>query len=99
MPVRPTFLLDLTFTDLAEWCLRLECCGRTVCLPFRFLVAQKLRGRLGDLILALQCRDCGQRPPRVVLVDDAADGAYGRLVPRGWRIEIVLPNRNHNSVR
>jgi hypothetical protein len=99
MPVRPTFLLDLTFTDLAEWCLRLECCDQTVCLPFRFLVAQKLRGRLGDLILALQCRDCGQRPPRVVLVDDAADGAYERLVPRGWRIEIVLPNRNHNSVR
>jgi hypothetical protein len=91
MPVRPSFLLDLTFTDLVEWCLRGECCGRTVCLPFRFLASQKPRARLGDLIWALRCRECGQRPGRVVLVDDAADGAYGRPAPRGWRIEIVVP--------
>jgi hypothetical protein len=27
----------------------------------------------------------------VVLVDDAADGAYGRIAVPGWRIEIVVP--------
>jgi hypothetical protein len=93
MPTRPSFLLDLTFADLAEWWLRLECCGRTTCLPFQFLAAQKPRARLGDLILALRCRDCGQRPGCMALVDDAADGAYGRPAPRGWRIEIAMPER------
>jgi hypothetical protein len=61
---RPSFLLDLTFIDLVEWWLRLECCSRTVCIPLRYLAMKKPQGRLGDLILALRCRDCGQRPGR-----------------------------------
>jgi hypothetical protein len=91
MAARPFFLLDLTFTDLAEWWLRLECCDRTVCLPFQFLAMQKPHAQLGDLFHALRCRDCGQQPTRVVLVDNAAEGAHGRIAMPGWRIEIVMP--------
>jgi hypothetical protein len=64
MAARPDFLLDLTFADLDEWWLRLECCDRTVCIPFRYLAAQKPRAQLGDLLRALRRRECGQRPTR-----------------------------------
>lgn len=92
MATRPSFLLNLTFADLAGWWLRLECCGRTVCLPFAFLAAQKPRGRLGALLHTLRCRTCGSKPGRAVLVDDAAEGAHGRIALPGWRIEIVIPD-------
>jgi hypothetical protein len=93
MPTRPTFLLDLRFRDLTAWWLRLECCGRTVDLPFHHLAAQKPAARLGALLRALRCRECGQRPKRVVLLDDPADRVAARVGARGsWRIEIVLPD-------
>ncbi len=93
MPVQPTFLLDLRFCDLAEWWLRLECCGRRVDLPFRLLAGQKTSGRLGSLLRALRCRDCGRRPGRVVLVADPADRVAARGgAAGGWQIEIVLPD-------
>ena len=93
MSARPSFLLDLRFSDLAEWWLRVACCGRTVDLPFRLLAAQKPAAQLGDLLLALRCRDCGRRPGRVVLLDDPADRVAARLgAPGSWRIEIVLPD-------
>ena len=93
MPSRPTFLLDLRFCDLTGWWLRLECCGRTVDLPFQHLAAQKPAARLGDLLRALRCRECDQRPPRVILLDDPADRVAARVDSRGgWRIKIVLPD-------
>jgi hypothetical protein len=93
MPTRPTFLLDLRFRDLTAWWLRLECCGRTVDLPFHHLAAQKPAARLGDLLRALRCRECGQRPKRVILLDDPADWVAARVGARGgWRIEIMLPD-------
>jgi hypothetical protein len=93
MPGRPTFLLDLQFHDLVGWWLRLECCGRTVNLPFRLLAAQKPMARLGNLLSALRCRECGRRPGRVTLLDDPADRVPARVGARGsWRIEIVLPD-------
>jgi hypothetical protein len=88
----PSFLLDLRFSDLVEWWLRLDCCGRTTCIPFRQLALQKPAARLGDLLNALRCRDCGQPPQRVVLVDNAADRAHGWTGSGGWRIEIVMPD-------
>jgi hypothetical protein len=92
-PSRPAFLLDLRFRDLTAWWLRLECCGRTVDLPFHHLAAQKPAARLGELLRALRCRECGQRPPRAVLLDDPADRVAARVGARGgWRIEIVLPD-------
>jgi len=92
MAAQSTFLLDLRFCDLTEWWLRLECCGRTVDLPFRLLAAQKPTARLGSLLSALRCRDCGKRPGRVVLVADPADRVAARVgAAGGWRIEIVLP--------
>jgi hypothetical protein len=94
MSARPTFLLDLQFRDLTDWWLRLECCGRTSDLPFRLLAGQKPRARLGDLLRALRCRDCGQRPGRAVLVADPADRVAARVgAPVGWRVEIVLPDK------
>lgn len=90
---RPSFLLDLRFRDLTGWWIRLECCGRTVDLPFRLLAAQKPAARFGDLLRALRCKECGHRPARVVLVDDPADRVAARIGARGgWRIEIVLPD-------
>ena len=99
MPPRPAFLLDLRFTDLAEWWLRLECCGRTVNVPFRMLAAQKPRATLGGLLAALRCKECGKRPGRVTLLDDAADRAYGRVASGGWRVEIVLPDQAATAER
>lgn len=93
MPARPVFLLDLRFSDLTEWRLGLSCCGRTVELPMRMLARQRPAGTLGGLLRALRCRDCRQRPGRVVLLDQPGDRAAGRPdTPGGWRIEIVLPD-------
>jgi hypothetical protein len=93
MPPGPTFLLDLQFRDLTEWWLQLQCCGRTVNLPFRLLAAQKPMARLGSLLRALRCRTCGQPPGRVVLLINPADRAASYFgSDGGWRIEIVLPD-------
>lgn len=92
MDAQPSFLLDLRFTDLAEWWLRLECCGRPVIVPFRMLAGQKPRRTQGSLLHALRCRNCGKRPARVVLLAEAADRTHGRIAPGGWRIEIVQPD-------
>jgi hypothetical protein len=89
----PDFLLDLPLSRLSGWWLSVECCGRTLRTPFKYLAAQRPRATLGGLILALRCRDCGRRPGCVVLLDDSADGAHGRIAPGAWRIEIVLPER------
>jgi hypothetical protein len=93
MPAQPSFLLDLRFTDLVDWWLRVECCGRTIDMPFRLLAGQKPCATLGRLLTALRCRQCGVRPGRVTLLDDPADRVAARLgAPGGWRIEIVLPD-------
>jgi hypothetical protein len=94
MPVRPAFLLDLRFSDLADWWLRLECCGRTVDLPFRHLAGQKPAASLGDLLRALRCRECGQQPETRHPGDDPADRVAARVGARGgWWIEIVLSDQ------
>lgn len=94
MPVVPAFLLDVRFRDLAEWWLGLECCGRTVNLPFRLLASQRPQATLGALLRALRCRECGKRPGRAVLLADPADRRPHRFTaPVGWRIEIVLPDQ------
>jgi len=95
MPARPSFLLDLCLQDLTEWWLRLECCGRTIDLPCRFLAAQKPRARFGALLFKLRCQSCGARPLRVLLFDDPANNAGRRPeVVSGWRLDIALPARN-----
>jgi hypothetical protein len=58
---RPTFLLDLRFSDLAEWWLRLERCRRTVDLPFPQLATQKPTARRG-VLHALRCRGVPPAP-------------------------------------
>ena len=89
----PAFLLDLSFADLAGWWLQLECCGRTVSIPFAFLAVQRRDGTLGGLLRRLRCRDCGRAPGRVTLLDEPADRVPERTgAPGGWRIEIVLPD-------
>jgi hypothetical protein len=93
----PSFLLDLRFSDLDGWWMRLDCCGRTVCLPFRNLALQKPPARLGDLLTALRCRDCGQSPQRVVLIENPADRAHGWTGSGGWRIEVVMPDGYRNG--
>lgn len=94
MPSRPSFLLDLRFTDLDAWWLRVECCGRTVDMPFHLLAAQRPRATLGGLLAALRCRECQRRPGRVMLLDDPADRIAARIGARGgWRVEIVLPDQ------
>ena len=98
MPARPSFLLDLRLQDLTEWWLRLECCGRTIDLPCRFLASQKPHARFGELLFKLRCQACGARPLRVLLFDDPANNAGRRPeVVSGWRLEIALPAR-HGSV-
>jgi hypothetical protein len=64
--------------------------GRSTC---HHLAVQKPAARLGDLLRALRCRECGQRPKRVILLDDPADRVAARVGARGgWRIEIMLPD-------
>jgi hypothetical protein len=89
---RPAFLLDLPFTTLDGWFLRLQCCGRVVSVPLRGLALQRPYGRFGSLLQCLRCRDCGQRPQRVVLTDSPADRAPGTGAPGGWRIKLILPD-------
>jgi hypothetical protein len=96
MPVRRSFLLDLCFCDLTGPWLCLESCGRTVDLPFRHVARQRPTALLGDLLSALRRRECGRRPGRVNLPDDLADRVAARPgSPGGWRIEIVLPDREN----
>jgi hypothetical protein len=99
MSARPSFLLDLRLHDLNEWWLRLECCGRTIDLPCRFLAKQKLQVSFGELLFKLRCQSCGARPLRVLLFDDPANNA-GRSpeVVSGWRFDIALPARNGSVV-
>ena len=46
--------------DLAEWFLRLECCGRVTVVPIHKLALQRLYARFGSLLRALRCKDCGK---------------------------------------
>lgn len=94
MPVAPAFLLNVRFGDLTDWWLCLECCGRTVNLPFRLLAGQRPQATLGALLRALRCRECGERPDRAVMLAGPADRRPHRFTaPGGWRIEIVLPDQ------
>ncbi len=88
----PCFLLDLPLTDLSGWWLRVECCGRTACLPFRILAEERPGASLGRVLRVLRCRVCGQRVARVALVDNPADRAAWRPAPGGWRIEVPFPD-------
>ena len=99
MPGRPDFLLDLPLRALSAWWVQLQCCGRTNCLPFKMLAAERQPGfRLGDTLPLLRCRQCGSRPGRVTLLLDPADRAQGRTgAPGGWRIEIVLPDPGYQN--
>jgi hypothetical protein len=89
---RPSFLLDIPLHDLAEWWLRLECCGRTVDLPCRFLANQRPRARLGDVLARFRCKDCGASMEQVLVFDDPS-GAAERYPENGagWRLLITLP--------
>jgi len=90
----PSFLLDLRLAELTDWWLRLECCGRTVNVPCRFIAAQKPEVRFGSLLDRLRCQQCGARPGRVVLVDDPAAGAAERKgAPNRRWVEVVMPDR------
>jgi hypothetical protein len=42
--------------DLCGWWLRIECCDRTVCLPFRMLAEQRSGAALGSVLRVLRCR-------------------------------------------
>jgi hypothetical protein len=84
-------LFDLPLADLRGCWLRVECCDRLACLPFRMLAEQRTGASLGSVLRVLRCLVCGQRVARVVLVDDPADGAAWRPAPGGWRIEITFP--------
>ena len=91
----PRFLLDLPLADLSGWWLRVECCNRMACLPFRILYEQCRSTSLGSVLRVLRCRVCGQRVARVALIDDPAAGAAERTAPGGWRIEIAFPDPPH----
>jgi hypothetical protein len=88
----PRFLIDLPLVDLWGWWLRVECCDRTACLPFRMVAEQRPGANLGNVLRVLRCRVCGQRVARVALVANPAAGAAGRPAPGGWRIEITFPD-------
>jgi hypothetical protein len=89
---RPSFLLDIPIHDLAEWWLRLECCGRTVDLPGRYLANQKPHARLGDMLERFRCKQCGTPIRQVLIFDDPSNNA-GRYphTGAGWRMVITLP--------
>jgi hypothetical protein len=50
----PRFLLDLPLADQRGWWLRVECCDRTACLPFRMLAEQRPGAKLGSVLHVLR---------------------------------------------
>ncbi|MBS0639824.1 MAG: hypothetical protein U1E70_04660 [Acetobacteraceae bacterium] len=92
MSERPAFLLNIPLHDMIGWWLRVQCCGRTVDLPFRLQASKMPAARLGDLLERLRCSKCGKPLERALIFDDPANnaGRYPEAV-KVWRIEVVLP--------
>ena len=71
--------LDTALADLGAWWLHVRCgCRGSNYLPLGVLAAQKgWTMNLGELVPALRCDRCGEKPKEIALIDDPAAGARG----------------------
>jgi hypothetical protein len=69
----------MRLAELASYWLDLRCdCGNVVRHPLR-LLGQRVgeQRRLSDVLPRLRCRECGQRPARVMLLNRPDDSPQG----------------------
>ena len=87
----PLPTLKTPLGHVTAWWLRLPCaCGRTALVPCRVLATELGASlTLGRMLQLLRCRQCGAKPARATLVDDAAGGAAGRVGPIGAQVELL----------
>ena len=79
---------------LRPWWLSIRCnCGASSFLPLRMMASGPLAGSsIADVLVALRCQRCHEAPATVMLVEDPASDAPGRMgSPPGWKVALVSP--------
>jgi len=100
MPGQPpgdrAVILACSVRSLRQYVLDAECaCGRCVHYPLQLMAAGGLAGMtVASLIVQLRCKNCGQRPARVALLEYGSAGmprtTYdGSARASGWVMMLV----------
>jgi hypothetical protein len=96
MPDQPpgdrALLLACSVRSLRQHVLDAECrCGRTVHFPLMLMAQHRqLAGlTIADIVVQLRCKNCGERPVRVALLEHGAARAHGRMGAQGWWVPLV----------
>jgi len=84
-------ILACSVRSLRQYVLDAQCgCGRCVHYPLGLMAASGVAGlTIASLIVQLRCKNCGQRPVRVALLEDGAARARGRMGAQGWWVPLV----------
>jgi len=84
-------ILACSVRSLREYILDAQCgCGRCVHYPLGLMAAGGLGAlTIASLIVQLRCKNCGQRPVRVALLEHGAAGARGIPGGSGWIVPLV----------
>jgi len=96
MPEQPpgdrAVILACSVRSLRQYVLGVQCvCGRTVHAPLLLMAANRqLAGQtIADVVVQLRCRQCGQRPTSIALLEHGAARAHGRIGAQGWWVTLV----------
>jgi len=85
-------LLACSVRSLRRYWLEVRCgCIRETRIPLRMMPTAA--GTLADVLIQLRCRQCGEAPASVALLQDGAAGMHGMIGPPGWRVMLVGGDR------
>jgi hypothetical protein len=100
-PADRAVILACSVCSLRNYILDSHCpCGRSVKMPLNLMVASGLGGlTIADLVVQLRCKNCGQRPSKVVLLEHGAAGArvaqyFGNDSAYGWVVPLVEKDKD-----
>jgi hypothetical protein len=86
-----TLLLACSVRSLRKWWLEVRCSCKTQFMPLRLMASNHELARLSlaDVLIQLRCEKCREPPKIVVIVEDPAGNAAGRIAPPGWRVVLI----------